>query len=297
MVETHRAHVPRWVAYLFAVLAIMLVPATVRVVFVAPPLLLAAHWRLAWGGFDVGLAVMLAATGISLRQRSTLAGLLAAATAALLACDAWMDILSSAGKSADSLLSAVAEAVVVELPLMGILIWVAASTTRRPTAEPPALPRRLAGTFITLGVALVPWIAWLFVTLPNSVIAHNWDITRASFIVALAALLATSAVSLFRHWRSARLLSAMTAALLMRDAWFNTLTARPSHTSLALTVALVLELPLAALCGWVAVRQAGDRRKTADRAPVLTAVPSQPDTTAGQNLPASRPSISDRPAC
>lgn len=250
--------VPRWIAYLFASLAVILVPAAARVIADAPPLLRAANWRLAWGGFDVGLAIMLAATGVALLRRSSLAANLAAATAALLGCDAWLDTLSSASMGAGSLLTSAAEAVFVELPLMTILIWVALGPARRAaTAQATPRPRWLPVTFIVLALALGPWIVWLFLSLPNTVAAAHWDVTRAGFTIALAALLAASAVALFRHWASARLLTAMTAALLIRDAWFNTLTAaKPVHAGLALLVAVLIELPLAALCAWVSVRQA-----------------------------------------
>ena len=89
--------VPRWVPYLFAVLSLALAPSIARVFAAAPPLHLAMHWRLAWGGFDVALAALLAATGLALFRRSALAEVLAAMTATLLCCDAWLDVLSSAG--------------------------------------------------------------------------------------------------------------------------------------------------------------------------------------------------------
>jgi uncharacterized membrane protein len=55
--------VPRWVSYLFALLSLALVPGIARVFASAPPLHLAMHWRLAWGGFDVALAALLAVLG------------------------------------------------------------------------------------------------------------------------------------------------------------------------------------------------------------------------------------------
>ena len=272
------ARVPRWIAYLFATLAIMLVPAAIRVIAVAPPLLRAANWRLAWGGFDVGLAVMLAATGLALLRRSGLAAVLAAATAALLGSDAWLDTLSSAGLSRDSLLSAVAEAVLVELPLMVILLWIAAGAGRKPADWVSRRPRWLPGVFIVLALALGPWIGWLFISLPNTVMAAHWDVIRAGFLIALAILLAASAVALFRHWASARLLAAMTAALLVRDAWFNTLTAaRPPHSGLAFLVAVLLELPLAGLCGWVSVRQASPAGRAGTGSPDIGRPLAMPD--------------------
>ena len=45
--------VPRWVPYFFPILSLALAPGIARVFAAAPPLHLAMHWRLAWGGFDV----------------------------------------------------------------------------------------------------------------------------------------------------------------------------------------------------------------------------------------------------
>lgn len=192
--------VPRWVPYLFAVLSLALAPGIARVFASAPPLHLAIHWRLAWGGFDVALAVLLAATGLALFRRSALAEVLAAMTATLLCCDAWLDVLSSAGQGTGATVISIGEAAFVELPLAALFTWVAVRFARSVAEARPALQ-------------------------------------RAGFRI-----------------RQRRLVPpAGDAALLLRDAWFNVLTARRGHSSVALGVAVGLELPLAALCLWVAV--------------------------------------------
>ena len=117
--------VPRWVPYLFAVFSLALAPGIARVFASAPPLHLAMHWRLAWGGFDVALAALLAATGLALFRRSALAEVLAAMTATLLCCDAWLDVLSSAGQGRSATVAAIGEAALVELPLAALFTWVA----------------------------------------------------------------------------------------------------------------------------------------------------------------------------
>lgn len=48
----------------------------------------------------------------------------------------------------------------------------------------------------------------------------------------------------------------MAAALLLKDAWFNVLTARQGHSADALGIAIGLELPLAGMCLWVAALHA-----------------------------------------
>lgn len=293
--------VPRWVPWLFVVLSAALIPGIVRVLTSAPPLHFAEHWRLAWGGFDVGLAFFLAVTGAATFRRSAFAQVLAAMTATLLCCDAWQDVLNSLGQGVGATVISVAEAVLAELPLAAVFGWTAIRFARVVTVALPVLQRagfmirhgRLlapadgyppklaadpvrspaswrqwtysgrrqswllpwwlpAGCF-SFALALLPWIAWLFLSLPGSVLVVNWGLARAGFAVALAVALAVSALALARGWPVAEVLVAVVAALLLRDAWFNVLTAGRAHAGTALGIAAGLELPLAALCLWVAV--------------------------------------------
>ena len=294
--------VPRWVPYLFAVLSLALAPGIARVFASAPPLHLAMHWRLAWGGFDVALAALLAATGLALFRRSALAEVLAAMTATLLCCDAWLDVLSSVGQGRSATVAAIGEAAFAELPLAALFAWVALRFARavaeaRPSLQragfrihhrrlvPPAgndpallddalagsqarwrqwtprghagqpgllLPWWLPAACLGFVIVLIPWTAWLFATLPPTQLAAHWGLARAGYDLALAIVLVASAVALLRRWPVAEVLVAVAAALLLRDAWFNVLTARRGHSAGALGVAAGLELPLAALCLWVA---------------------------------------------
>jgi len=298
--------IPRWVPYLFAALSLVLTAGIVRVFGSAPPLHLAVHWRLAWGGFDLGLAGLLAVTGLALLRRSALAEVLAAMTATLLCSDAWLDVLSSVGQGPGSSVVAIAEAAFAELPLAALFGWVAVRFARavaeaapslqlagfrirqRRLLPPPGgypvllnaesalgqrrwrqwtprghseqpgllLPWWLPAVCLGLVIVLLPWTGWLFATLPRTELAGHWGLARAGSDLALAIVLATSAVALLRRWPIAEVLVAMAAALLLRDAWFNVLTARRGHAGYALGVAAVLELPLAGLCLWVAVLHA-----------------------------------------
>ncbi len=295
--------VPRWVPYLFAVLSLALVPGIARVFASAAPLHLVTHWRLAWGGFDMALAALLATTGLALFRRSALAEVLAAMTATLLCCDAWVDVLSSVGQGTGATVIAIGEAALVELPLAALFAWVAvrfawAVAEARPSlqragfrichrrlmpppgdypalldaeaagsqprwrqwtprghAEQPGLllPWWLPAACLGLVLVLIPWTAWLFVTLPQTELAAHWGLARAGLDLALAIVLAASAVALLRRWPVAEVLVAVAAALLLRDAWFNVLTAKRGHSAVALGIAAGLELPMAGLCLWVAV--------------------------------------------
>ena len=75
----------------------------------------AQHWNTVWVGLDGLEALGLASTGLLLRRQDSRAALTAAATATLLAMDAWFDVLTSA-PGADRAV-AIAMAAGAELPL------------------------------------------------------------------------------------------------------------------------------------------------------------------------------------
>ena len=127
--------VPPWVAPAFLVCAIVLIPWTAMLFLTLPQSYGANHWRLAWGGFDVGLALALAATAICVVRRSPFGEIAATVTGTLLVCDAWFDVLTSHGSS--DVAQAVAEALLVELPLAALCFWIARNFARAmETARP-----------------------------------------------------------------------------------------------------------------------------------------------------------------
>lgn len=131
--------VPRWVAFLLLAAGVLLVPWSALLFVVLPQNYTANHWHLAWGGFDVCLAVALAATAVGAIRRSPLVPLASAVTGTLLLCDAWFDVLTSRG--AADVTEALISAVLVELPLAIVCFWTAwrhgdgMRTPGRPTAR------------------------------------------------------------------------------------------------------------------------------------------------------------------
>ncbi|MEU3726804.1 hypothetical protein [Streptomyces sp. NPDC031705] len=85
------------------------------------------HWSTAWIGFDALLAAGLTGTGLLLRRQDPRASPVAAATAALLAADAWLDVVTSAGTAGQG--TAVLLALAAELPLAVACAVVAARRT------------------------------------------------------------------------------------------------------------------------------------------------------------------------
>ena len=115
--------IPPWIAPAFLLCALVLLPWTGFLFLALPRHYVANHWRLAWGGFDIGLGLALASTAVAVARRSPFAEVTAAVTGTLLVCDAWFDVLTSRGMS--DIMQAAIEAVLVELPLAALCFWMA----------------------------------------------------------------------------------------------------------------------------------------------------------------------------
>jgi hypothetical protein len=118
----------------------------------------------------------------------------------------------------------------------------------------PAHVRRLAVLlFGAAGVALLPWTVWLSSSLPPHHRTENWDLAWSGFDSALAVSFLLTAFAAWRGWPWLPAGAAATGALLLADAWFDiVLESRSSDLDVAVAEAFVVELPLAALCFWVA---------------------------------------------
>jgi hypothetical protein len=113
----------------FAAAALALVPWVVVLVRALPSDHRAAHWDVAWAGFDGALALLLSAVAVAAWRRSPWLEGAATACATLLLVDAWFDILTSS--TGAELFTASIEAALVELPLALICLLLARDTDRR----------------------------------------------------------------------------------------------------------------------------------------------------------------------
>jgi len=120
---------PRWVVPLFGLAALLLVPWVVLLVFALPSAHRAAHWDIAWAGFDVALALLLLAVAAAAWRRSAWLEGAATATATLLFVDAWFDVLTSSSRV--ELVVSIVEAAFVELPLAILCLLLARGAERR----------------------------------------------------------------------------------------------------------------------------------------------------------------------
>jgi len=120
---------PRWVVPLFGLGALVLVPWVALLVVVLPSAHRAAHWDVAWAGFDVALALLLLAVAAAAWRRSPWFEGAATAAATLLFVDAWFDVLTSSTQA--ELVVALVEAAFVEVPLAIICLLLARDAERR----------------------------------------------------------------------------------------------------------------------------------------------------------------------
>lgn len=121
------------------------------------------------------------------------------------------------------------------------------------TRRPLVTARRIGIAYLLLSVVLVPWIVWLAWTLPPESVAHHYDVAWPGFDVLLLAGLATTGVWALRRSRYLTVAASATGALLVVDAWFDVTTSSPKDRAASVALAVLVELPLAVLCLWLAV--------------------------------------------
>jgi hypothetical protein len=115
------------------------------------------------------------------------------------------------------------------------------------------VPPWIAPALLVCAAVLIPWIAVLFATLPRHYVANHWQLAWGGFDIGLGAALATTAVMVARRSPFAEVTAAVTGTLLCCDAWFDILTSRGlTDVAQAAASAVLVELPLAALCFWMA---------------------------------------------
>jgi hypothetical protein len=131
-----------------------------------------------------------------------------------------------------------------------------------PAPVPGGAPRHpaarrlwLGRAMVAAGLGMIPWLVALAVTLPASTRAAHWP---AAWIgldsMEGLGLLATGLLLLRRDIRCC-LTAAVTAALILTDAWFDVTTAAPGSSLVtAVLMAACVEIPVSVMCAAVAVR-------------------------------------------
>jgi hypothetical protein len=123
-------------------LAVMMAPLAVMIALTAHPEQTDIRERLLWTGLDLAELAAVCAVLITLRRRSIYLPIAAVAAATLFVCDAWYDVVGSAGTTDVSSVVMLA----IEIPVVLLCLWVAYQGTRpgyttplvRTAGHPPA---------------------------------------------------------------------------------------------------------------------------------------------------------------
>lgn len=113
----------RRAGWVFGALALLTIPWTVWLAVQLPSSRPAAHYDLAWGGFDTALVVVLLATAWAAVRLTPWLPAVAAVNGTMLVVDAWFDVVTA--PTPQERWVAVAMAVLVELPLAAVCLWLA----------------------------------------------------------------------------------------------------------------------------------------------------------------------------
>jgi hypothetical protein len=96
-------------------------------------------------------------------------------------------------------------------------------------------------------IAMIPWIGYLVLTLPQKYVAHNWPVTWIGFDILLVGFMAATAVLGYLRRQLLILTAFTTGVLLICDAWFDLMTAGPEDAALSVITALLIQAPMAIL--------------------------------------------------
>jgi hypothetical protein len=109
--------------------------------------------------------------------------------------------------------------------------------------------------FGAAAVVLVAWTAVLGSVLRTQARVTNWSVAWIGLDLAEAATLLSCAVLIRRRSQLLSPVAAASATLIIVDAWFDVLTsANDRHWYVSVALALIVEIPGAAICGLISWR-------------------------------------------
>ncbi|HEY5031352.1 MAG TPA: hypothetical protein VIJ54_02670 [Actinomycetes bacterium] len=124
------------------------------------------------------------------------------------------------------------------------------------------VPRWAGPAFLVMSLLTIPWAVELWVTLPYRDVSAHYRLAWVGFDFMLAFVLARTGWLAWRGHDHVELPAVATATLLFVDVWFDIVTAsNPKDRALAIGSAILLEIPLALLCIWIAQNAENVRRQ------------------------------------
>ena len=130
-----------------------------------------------------------------------------------------------------------------------------------------SLRQGVIALFTVVGLAMLPWTIWLSTSLKPHHETEHWDLAWSGFDAGLAIAFLLTALAAWRRWPWVGACAAATGTLLVSDAWFDVvLESHADEIRNALVLALFAELPIAAVCFWIAYRNELHLAAAAERA-------------------------------
>ena len=119
-----------------------------------------------------------------------------------------------------------------------------------------SMPKWVGPAYIAMALILLPWIFYLHFTLPLQQVSQHYRMAWVGFdVLEFGQLIRTGVYALVPRWRfRVRPHAAACAALLITDAWFDCTTTPTNQVASSIVMAVLVELPLAAICWWLALR-------------------------------------------
>jgi hypothetical protein len=125
----------------------------------------------------------------------------------------------------------------------------------RPAMNRPPKLRRVVTMLTCVGAAaLIPWIAFLSMSLPRSYSVRAWDVVWIGFDIALALCLGVTGWWVLQRRQVAMFGLIVSATLLVCDAWFDVCLAWHTSDQTWALLSAAIEVPLAALLAGSAMR-------------------------------------------
>ena len=145
---------------------------------------------------------------------------------------------------------------------------------------------------ILVALFLLPWTVWLTVTLPATHTAQHWRAAWVGFDTAEILAFGATAVGIYRRAAWVEVTASVAGTLLLADAWFDVLLSGGDESIwVAVAQAVFAEVPLAALCFWIALDVSRFLSRWADV--LRVAPPPLRDRLLHLAAPGERPSESD----
>lgn len=121
------------------------------------------------------------------------------------------------------------------------------ATELRPRGFAATLRRVHLGLMAAGATFMIPWIAYLAVSLPPTYVVRHWTVAWVGFDCLLVAFMAATAVLAWRHRQLLVFFAFTTGILLLCDSWFDVMTAGPADVRAAVATAVLGAVPLAAI--------------------------------------------------